>query len=64
MMFALYIKTVAVIKYFFTPEDSSTPIQRGVISFDIKPERLGIGSAKALFWVLNSILFLMLLSLL
>ncbi len=63
-MSALLIKTLAVITYFFTPEDSSTPIQSGTISFDIKPEKIGLGSAKALFWVMNSVLFLMLISLL
>lgn len=57
-------KTIDILKYFFTPEDSATPIQNGLISFDIKPDRIGIGSAKALFWVMNSMIFMYLISLL
>jgi len=57
-------KIMEVIIYFFTPEDSATPIQKGIISFDIQPDRLGIGSAKALFWVMNSMIFMYLISLL
>jgi hypothetical protein len=57
-------KTVNVIKYFFSPEDSATPIQNGLIYFEIEPNRIGIGSAKALFWVMNCMIFMYLLSLL
>jgi len=57
-------KIMEVIIYFFTPEDSATPIQRGTISFDIHSDRMGIGSAKALFWVMNSMIFMYLISLL
>jgi len=60
----LFNKIIEIIVYFFTPEDSSTPIQRGLISFDLESERLSIGSAKALFWVMNSMLFMFLISLL
>ncbi|RLC23515.1 MAG: hypothetical protein DRH93_07105 [Deltaproteobacteria bacterium] len=57
-------KTKDMIIYFFTPEDSATPIQRGIISFDLHSDRMGIGSAKALFWVMNSMIFTFLISLL
>ncbi len=52
-------KITQVIVYFFTPEDSATPIQNSTISFNIEHDMIGIGSAKALFWVMNSIIFMM-----
>ncbi len=52
-------KITQVIVYFFTPEDSATPIQNSTISFSIEHDMIGIGSAKALFWVMNSIIFMM-----
>ncbi|MBU1341961.1 MAG: hypothetical protein KKE44_17350 [Proteobacteria bacterium] len=57
-------KIMEVLGYFFTPEDSATPIHRGLISFDIKSDRIGLGSAKALFWVMNSMLLMYLITLL
>ncbi len=57
-------KIMEVIIYFFTPEDSATPIQRGIISFNIEHDSIGIGSAKALFWVMNAMVFMMFISML
>ena len=53
-----------VLIYFFTPEDSATPIQRDAISLNIEHDMVGIGSAKALFWVMNTIIFMMFISML
>ncbi|MBU8848868.1 MAG: hypothetical protein KOO65_11760 [Desulfobacterales bacterium] len=63
-MKAFLKKITNVIIYFFTPEDSSTPIHNVTISFNIESDMVGIGSAKALFWVMNSIIFVYLISLL
>ncbi len=63
-MKALLNKIMKVIVYFFTPEDSSTPIHNVTISFNIESDMVGIGSAKALFWVMNSMIFVYLISLL
>jgi len=63
-MKALLNKITEVIIYFFTPEDSSTPFHNVTISFNIESDMVGIGSAKALFWVMNSMIFVCLLSLL
>lgn len=57
-------KIFKVLVYFFTPEDSATPIQRGNISFTIEQDMIGIGSAKALFWVMNSVILMYFISLL
>jgi len=57
-------KIMAVIIYFFTPEDSATPIHKTNISFNIEPDMMGIGTAKALFWVMNSMIFASLISML
>lgn len=57
-------KLIRVFVYFFTPEDSATPIQSGTISFNIEYDMIGIGSAKALFWVMNSMILMYLISLL
>ncbi|MBC2705045.1 hypothetical protein [Desulfobacula sp.] len=61
-MKALLKKIMGVIIYFFTPEDSATPIHNGIISFKIESDMVGIGSAKALFWVMNSMIFVYLIS--
>jgi hypothetical protein len=57
-------KIMEIIRYFFTPEDSATPIQRSVFSFSIEAGRIGIGSAKALFWVMTPMMIGYLISLL
>lgn len=57
-------KLLNVIIYFFTPEDSATPIQNSTLSFNIEYDMIGIGSAKAIFWVLNSIGLMYFISLL
>jgi hypothetical protein len=57
-------KIIEIIIYFFTPEDSATPIHHPTISFNIESDMVGIGSAKALFWVMNPIILMYLLSLL
>ena len=63
-MKTLLNKITQVIIYFFTPEDSATPIHNVTISFNIESDMVGIGSAKALFWVMNSMIFVYLISLL
>ncbi|MCF6246103.1 MAG: hypothetical protein L3J69_01955 [Desulfobacula sp.] len=55
-------KIMEVIVYFFTPEDSATPIHRSIISFNIERDAIGIGSVKALFWVMNAMIFISLIS--
>jgi hypothetical protein len=62
-MKALLSKITKIIIYFFTPEDSATPIHNGIISFNIESDMVGIGSAKALFWVMNTMIFMYLVSL-
>jgi len=57
-------KIIKIIVYFFTPEDSATPIQHPTLSFNIKHNQISIGSAKALFWVMNSMILVCLMSLL
>ncbi len=57
-------KIMEVVIYFFTPEDSATPIQNSIISFNIEHDAIGIGSAKALFWVMNAMIFISLISML
>lgn len=57
-------KIFQVIVYFFTPEDSATPIKTGTISFNIEYDMIGIGTAKTLFWVMNSMILVYLISLL
>jgi hypothetical protein len=59
----LFSKIAEVIIYFFTPEDSSTSIHREIISFDIDAA-FDIGTAKALFWVMISMIFTYLITLL
>ena len=63
-MDAILNKTLKIIAYFFTPEDSATPIWHGSSSYNIEHDIHGIGATKALFWVLNSVLLVYLLSLL
>ncbi len=55
---------IKIITYFFTPEDSATPIWHGSSSYNIEYDIKGIGATKALFWVLNSVMLIFLLSLL
>jgi hypothetical protein len=55
---------LTIVAYFFTPEDSATPIWHGSSSYNIEVDYKGIGATKALFWVANSVLFVYLLSLL
>ncbi|MBT3177620.1 MAG: hypothetical protein HOG03_02385 [Desulfobacula sp.] len=57
-------KVIQVLIYFFTPEDSTAPIHKPTISFNIESGMVGIGSAKALFWLMNSMIFMYLISLL
>jgi len=57
-------KFMRVIIYFFTPEDSTVPVHKPSISFNIEPGMLSLGSAKALFWFMNSMIFMYLISLL
>lgn len=57
-------KIMQVMIYFFTPEDSSAPVHKPSISFNIEPGMVGIGSAKAVFWLMNSMIFMVLISLL
>ena len=57
-------KIIRVFTYFFTPEDSATPIWHGSSSYNIEYDIKGIGATKALFWVINSVLLIYLISLL
>ncbi len=57
-------KIMEIIIYFFTPEDSTAPVNKPGISFSIKPGMVGLGSAKAVFWLINSMIFMYLISLL
>jgi hypothetical protein len=57
-------KLLKIAVYFFTPEDSATPIWHGSSSYNIEFDYKGIGATKALFWVANSVLFVYLISLL
>jgi hypothetical protein len=54
---------IRIIAYFFTPEDSATPIWHGSSSYNIESDIHGIGGTKALFWVINSVLLIYLISL-
>ncbi len=59
-------KAIAIIIYFFTPEDTSQT-NYGHLSIAFKPDSddlgfRGLGSAKALFWIVNGILIFYLLS--
>ena len=55
-------KLIKTLIYFFSPEDSSAPFRTGTLSFGIEPEAVGMGSVKALFWLMNLILLLIGLS--
>ncbi len=57
-------KIMKIIVYFFTPEDSATPIHSNSLSFHIEQDAIGIGSAKALFWVMNAMILMMIISIL
>ena len=49
--------------YLFTPEDSSAMAGQGNLSFDFSLSDLGIGSLKALFWILGAVGIMYLISL-
>lgn len=51
-----------VIKYFFTPEDSGRTLDNTDLSFTVDSSSIGLGTAKALFWVMNAGLLLTLLA--
>ena len=55
---------IKIVTYFFTPEDSATPIWHGSSSYNLEYDLPGIGAAKALFWTMNSVILILLLSLL
>lgn len=55
---------MGIIIYFFSPEDSGRPVRHGYLSFTIDPGNIGMGSAKALFWVMNAAILVYLLTLL
>ncbi len=60
----LMTKIIKTIIYFFTPEDSSTTAGNGSLSFDFSLSDLGIGSLKAMLWVLGAVGIMYLISLL
>jgi len=49
--------------YFFTPEDSSAMAGQRNLSFDLSLPDLGIGSVKALFWIMGGAGIMYLISL-
>lgn len=49
--------------YFFTPEDSSAMAGQGNLSFDFSLSDFGLGSLKAVFWVLGAVGIMYLISL-
>ncbi len=53
-----------VMIYFFTPEDSSTRAKNGIISFKFDSSMFDLGSLKALFWVMNAMILICLISML
>ncbi|MCG8640600.1 MAG: hypothetical protein MI862_12745 [Desulfobacterales bacterium] len=54
---------IGILVYFITPEDSSRSVRYGLLSADVKNNTVSLGSAKAVFWVLNVCLLFYLLSL-
>ncbi|WDP92003.1 MAG: hypothetical protein HUN04_20695 [Desulfobacter sp.] len=48
-------KLIETLIYFFTPEDSSAMAGNGNLSFDFSLSDLGLGSLKAMFWVLGAV---------
>ncbi|MCP3941610.1 MAG: hypothetical protein GY710_09035 [Desulfobacteraceae bacterium] len=56
-------KIFRVLIYFFTPEDSEKQIDHGFISFNIDSANLNIGTAKAIFWLINTMILFYLLTL-
>lgn len=57
-------KIIRILIYFFTPEDSATLTRNGIFSYKIERGTIGLGSIKALFWVMNAMILLYLASLL
>ncbi|MBU0969850.1 MAG: hypothetical protein KKC20_04345 [Proteobacteria bacterium] len=57
-------KIFHVLVYFFTPEDSERQISNGDIRFHIDCNSLDLGAAKAIFWLIATIVVFYLLTLL
>ncbi len=57
-------KIIHIMIYFFTPEDSQDQIRHGFIAFHVDGNSLNLGAAKAIFWLVNAIVFFYLLTLL
>ncbi|MCD4742008.1 MAG: hypothetical protein K8R67_05955 [Desulfobacteraceae bacterium] len=53
---------IKIVAYFFTPEDTATPIWHGSSSYNIEYDMPGVGAAKALFWTMNSVILILLFS--
>ncbi len=62
-MKALMNKINQAMMYFFTPEDSSAMAGQGNLSFDLCLSDLGLGSLKALFWILGGVGIMYMISL-
>ena len=57
-------KFLRILVYFFTPEPSDHPTQRGGdISFSMGLDQLSMGSAKVMFWIFTTGLIFYLISL-
>lgn len=48
--------------YFLTPEDSSAMAGQGNLSFNLRLSDLGLGSIKAMFWILGAVGIMYLIS--
>lgn len=57
-------KIIPVLIYFFTPEDSERQVSQGFIAFHVDGDSLNLGAAKAIFWLVITIVFFYLLTLL
>jgi hypothetical protein len=57
-------KIIHILIYFFTPEDSQGQTRHGFIAFHVDRDNLNLGAAKAIFWLVNAIVFIYLLTLL
>ena len=53
----VFNKTMEMIIFFFTPQDSSEPFHTGEISFKVQKDMVDRGAAKALFWIMNAMIF-------
>lgn len=56
-------KIKQIMIYFFTPEDSSAMDSQGNLSFNLRLSDLGLGSVKAMFWILGAVGVMYLISL-